>query len=144
MNLEKHSDGVSFKKYYGLWTKNVVGLWWIRWNDTKGRKSRKLAEYVEKEKDSRGMKIPTIEFQRDLINELWAKAGLTKMSDKIAMWMYLTWNYGCYRLSTWYEEKSNSETGSRSRLLCLDDNRWFGWDLSTSFPRASLCMIACN
>lgn len=144
VNLEKHSDKKYLTSYeYNRQTKNEVKLWWMRWDDTKNWDNKELAEYVDKEKSSRKMEIRTVEFRIDLINKLWDSAGLTKMSDKIAMWMYLTWNYGYYWLTMWDDEKSNPKAGSRSTLTCADSSRGFRCDGDVS-NYASLCLIACE
>lgn len=95
INLENHSD----EEYISY--DNEVRVWWMWLDNTKNRANRALAKYVDKQRDTRKMKIPTIEFQRDLLDELWVRAGLTNMSDKIAMWMYLTWNSGHYYIANW-------------------------------------------
>ena len=146
VNLIEHSDKEYLRsdRYnwhpnkYNWQTNNEVTLWWMWWNDTKRRKNRALANYVDEQRNSRWMEIKTVEFQRDLINELWETAGLTEESDKIAMWMYLTWNYGCYWLSMWDSEKSGSQY-SRSRLECNADGRNLGF--YATYESASLCLI---
>ena len=144
VNLIEHSDKEYLQSYEYNWqTNDGVELWWMRWDDTKGRENKKLADYVDEQRNMRWMEIPKIEFQRDLINKLWETAGLTGERDKIAMWMYLTWNYGYYWLSMWDNEHSDSQASSRSSLICRDDYRrfyYFRFDPSS----ASLCLIACS
>lgn len=124
VNLAEHSDDVYLSPFNYNWQKNYeVKLWWMIWDNTGERKNRKLAKYVEKEKDDRKMEIPTVEFQMNLINKLWDYAGLTEESDKIAMWMYLTWNYGFFWLSMWDSEHSKSQENSRPALLSSDTSR---------------------
>ena len=140
VNLREHSDEEYLESYKYNWqTNNGVKLWWMRWDDTKGRENRKLADYVDKQRATRKMEIRTLEFQRDLIYELWETAGLTEESDNIAMWMYLTWNCGFYWLSMWH---SKSQANSRFRLAC-EAYRNFLWSYNDD-RRASLCLIACS
>lgn len=144
VNVAKHSNSEYLTSYkYDRRTKNEVKLSWMRWDDTRQRKNRTLAEYVDKEKKDRKMEIRTVEFQRDLINKLWDSAGLTKMSDKIAMWMYLTWNYGYYWWTMWNHEKSNPKASSRSKLEYYDNYHDFYYNYA-DYDNASLCLIACE
>ena len=143
VNLKAHSDSEYLtSNEYNRQKNDEVKLWWMMWDDTSERKNRELAEYVEEQRNNRDMDIPRIEFQRDLINKLWETAGLTGESDKIAMWMYLTWNYWDYRLSMWDNKKSGSQ-GSRSNLVCSGCNRYFSYDVNDGND-ASLCLIACQ
>ena len=143
INLAVHSDSYYLSSYeYNRQTNNEVELSWMWWDDTAERENKKLAEYIEKQKNNRGMKIPTIELQRNLINKLWKEARLTKESDKIAMWIYLTWNYGCYWLSMWNGKKSNSQADSRSILCSVDDLRRHFNFIDDNRDDASLCLIA--
>jgi len=144
VNVAKHSDKEYLASYKYNWQeKNEVKLWWMRWDDTRQRENRTLADYVDSEKNNRGMEIRTVEFQKNLISKLWDEAGLTDMGDKIAMWMYLTWNYWYYWLTMWNHEKSNPAASSRSGLGCIDGHRDFDY-VSADGDRASLCMIACE
>lgn len=144
VNVAKHSDKKYLTSYKYNWQeKNEVKLWWMRWDDTSQRKNRTLADYVDSEKNKRGIEIKTVEIQKDLISKLWDEAGLTDMGDKIAMWMYLTWNYWYYWWTMWNHEKSNPAGGSRSRLCCLDFGRYF-FCRDDDGNHASLCMIACE
>ena len=142
VNLKAHSDSEYLKSYeYNRQKNDEVKLWWMMWDDTSERENRELAEYVEEQRNNRDMDIPRIEFQRDLINKLWETAGLTGESDKIAMWMYLTWNYWYYRLSMWDNKKSVSQ-GSRSILECNAHYRDFSY--GDDYYYASMCLIACS
>ena len=144
VNVAKHSDIEYLTSYEYNWQKkNEVKLWWMMWDDTRQRENRTLADYVDSEKNNRGMEIRTVEFQKDLISKLWDEAGLTDMGDKIAMWMYLTWNYWYYWWTMWDHEKSDPEGVSRSTLRCRTDSRYFGCFDSDDID-ASLCMIACE
>lgn len=151
VNLERHSDKgyQKLKEYY--WktksevVKNEVYVKWMWWDKIRDRDNKELSEYVNKQRYTREMRIPTIEFQRNLVDELWDKAGLTKMSDKIAMWMYLTWNYGLYYLTIWdyISDKYFPEDMSCS-LNCVgrEDYRFFS--CSSHYYDTSLCLIACE
>lgn len=142
VNVSEHSDSKSLSLFWYNWqTNNEVKLFWMEWDDASKRTNRKLAEYVKEQENNRKMKIPTVEFQRDLINKLWDQAGLTEMKDKIAMWMYLTWNYGYYRLTMWNWEKSDNQARSRSSILCSDVSYCFP---ENCYESASLCLIACE
>lgn len=146
VNLEKHSDSEYLTSCeYNRQTNNEVKLWWMRWDDPLNRDNKPLADYVIEEKSNRGMEIRTVEFQRDLIDKLWDSAELTGMRDKIAMWMYLTWNNGCYRLSMWDFEKSDPQAISRSKLRCSDNDRsFFCIRIRSANISASLCLIVCE
>ena len=145
VNVAKHSD----KEYlishndHNRHIKNEVKLRWMRWDDTKIRENRALANYVDEQRNSRWMEIPKVEFQIDLINKLWDKAGLTEESDKIGMWIYLTWNCGYYWLSMWDDEDSDSQANTRSVLECYVASGCFDYS-RTNDDSASLCLIACS
>ena len=145
VNVAKHSD----KEYlishndHNRHIKNEVKLRWMRWDDTKIRENRALANYVDEQRNSRWMEIPKVEFQMDLINKLWDKAGLTEESDKIGMWIYLTWNCGYYWLSMWDDEDSDSQANTRSVLECYVASGCFDYS-RTNDDSASLCLIACS
>ena len=134
VNLEKHSDVDYLSSYKSnLQTKKEVRLWWMRGDDTRKRKNKKLAKYVEQERQ-KGLKIPSGDSWEKLLKELWANAWLNDESDQVAMLMYLTWMYGFY---------CNTMGGkaSRSGLRCVDYYRWFFF-LSNDDYNASLCLIA--
>lgn len=144
VNLEKHSDSEYLTSCkYNRQTKNEVMLWWMMWDDTKNWDNKTLAEYVDKEKNDRNMEIRTVEFYRDLIDKLWDEAVLTDESDKIAMWMYLTWNYWYYWWTMWDYEKSNPKANSRSALEWPVSDRNFNYG-DYDHDSASLCLIACE
>lgn len=146
VNVAEHSDNgyLTSYEYDQDEIKNQVIIWWMMWDNTKDRENRVLADYVDKQRDTREMEIKTIEFQRDLINKLWAKAGLTKMSDKIAMWMYLTWNYGYYWLSMWNSVQSDPKASSRSRMACFEFSDSRNFTYGNDINIASLCLTACH
>ena len=146
VNVAEHSDNgyLTSYEYDQDEIKNQVIIWWMMWDNTKDRENRVLADYVDKQRDTREMEIKTIEFQRDLINKLWAKAGLTKMSDKIAMWMYLTWNYGYYWLSMWNSVQSDPKASSRSRMACFEFSDSRNFTYGNDINVASLCLTACH
>lgn len=136
VNLTNHSDEEYLTSFNYDWQlKNEVMLWWMWWDDTIKRKNRELAEYVDKEKNNRGMEIRTVEFQKNLINNLWDIAGLRNESDKIAMWMYLTWNYGYYWLTMRWKYRSLGRYYPSSHGHNANDDGSFS---------ASLCLIACE
>lgn len=143
VNLKEHSDSEYLKlpEYNGQ-TKYEIDLKWMLWHDTNKRKNRKLAEYIEKQKNDRNMEIPKITFQKKLIYKLWEMAGLSTMSDKIAMRMYLTWNNGTYRQIVWGGNQSNSHlVFSRTKLNCNTKNRGFH-KIEKMYAR--LWLIACS
>ena len=134
VNLSEHSDTNYLIQHQRDWkTKNEVMLDWMIWDDTNKRGNKSLGEYVGRQKN-RGLKIRTEEYMKNLLNKLWDKAGLTNTSDKIAMWMYLTWNYGVYWLTAWKKKKS-----SRSTIYCEKTLRWFISE--TFYLSARLCLI---
>lgn len=143
VNVANHSDSEYLTSCdYNWQTKREVKLCWMRWDDPRQRKNKKLGKYVEKEKNDRGMEIRTVEFLRDLINKLWDEAGLTEISDKIAMWMYLTWNIWKFWWTMWNNARSNAEEEYlRSCLFCFSNSRWFFYMITFS---ASVCLIACE
>lgn len=134
VNPSEHSDPNYLRQHpYGWKTKNEVELDWMIWDDTNKRENKPLGEYVEGQKN-RGLEIRTEKYMKNLLNKLWDKAGLTNTSDKIAMWMYLTWNFGNYWLTAWKNKKS-----SRSIICCKEDMRWFTSE--TFYLSAGLCLI---
>lgn len=153
VNVAEHSDNnlsLISSDYHlyttnEVYTKNEVKPFDIWDNNTHRWYNRALADYVDKQRDTRGMEIRTYSFRRDLLDELWAKAGVTELSDKIAMWMYLTWNYGIYFL--WFD--GHPYESSFNGLLCGDHNQnafvgCRGRDCIGARFGVSLCLIACN
>lgn len=143
VNVAKHSDEEYLASYKYKWQKkNEVKLWWMIWDKTSNRKNKKLKEYVQA-KEREWFVIKKIEEMKKLLDKLWAAAGLKDESDKIAMWMYLTWNYWYYWCTMWNHEKSNPAGGSRSLLGCGGSSRYFAYDFIDR-SIASLYMIACE
>ena len=143
VNLKEHSDSeYLILEKYNRQTIYEINLSWMLWHDTNKRKNRKLAEYIEKQKNDRNMEIPKITFQKKLIYKLWEMAGLSTMSDKIAMRMYLTWNNGTYRQIVWGGNQSNSHlVFSRTKLDCNTKERGFH-KIEKIYSR--LWLIACS
>ena len=128
VNLAEHS-------HPDYLVENTLESWWMEWDRTTKRKNRDLAEYVDNQSDTRNMKIRTIDFLIDLLNKLWDCAGLTKKSEKIAMWMYLTWNEGDY----YWTMKDDS---NRYILMCTIPYWWCQFDVD-NYP-SKLCLISCK
>ena len=172
VNVETESDGsrlIKFKLWWKTWkildpkldshtddgykstgsyesinkiTRNEVKLWWMMWDDVSKWENKKLAKYVQ-EKQREWLHIAKIEDMKNLLWELGKQANLSSEADQIAMLMYLTWMDWVYWLSMWDDKKSNSKADSRSKLLCIDDLRWFDCN-GDDYYGASLCMIACE
>ena len=139
VNLGRHSDIEYLTSYEYIWQeKDKVYLRWMIWDETSNRKNKKLKEYVQA-KEREWFVIKKIEEMKELLDKLWAAAGLKDESDKIAMWTYLTWNYGDYLLTMWDNKKSDKKLDSRSSLKT--DYCYFSFGYG--FTSASLCLIAC-
>ena len=127
VNLKEHSDeGYTTPNDYNWEIKNEVKLRWMMWDDTSNWENKKLATYIEDQKndENRRLKIPTRELLEKFIDELWKETGLEKdwkdwkkrkkrkkrkekkeRKEWILMGMYLTWNYWMYAL-IWDKSRS--------------------------------------
>lgn len=105
INLEKESDERHIGKWWDMWDE-WPWLWYkvdfhsIPKKDlTTWVNNIKLAEYVYNQMKEKWLSIPDEETQKTILDELWKIADLDEDSEKIAMWMYLTWINWEYWLS---------------------------------------------
>lgn len=154
-NLSNHSDDLykrpvklHYQSEWPIWitNKDVVILESMMWDNVDKWKNQKLKSYV-KQKQKEWLHIPKVEEMRALLWELWNIAWLTKLSDQIAMLMYLTGMRWEYWLSMWYADKSRSKDDYRSMICCEDwMEDWYRsyWTAESPTIDASLCMMAVN
>ena len=134
INIDAHSDDEYKNEEPYKWiTKKTVNLWWMRGNNIKKWKNKKLAKYVE-EQSGKWFQMPSENLYKQILKKLWEEAGLSKESDQIAMLMYLTGMYWCYRWTM-------NNKDSRSSLICLTDYRWLTY-YNINYSYSSLCMIS--
>ena len=111
VDLGKFSDDKYNCEYILDWVrKKVVTLWWIRWDNLKKWKDKKLAKYV-KNQEQKWFNIPTRDLMVKILEDLWKDAGLNRESNQTAMRMYLMGMEWSYRLTMY-------DAISRSHIVC--------------------------
>ena len=128
-------------EYYGWGKKEEEEKLWMAWHNLDEWNDGLLKEYVLQKQEER-FRIPKIEEMKKFLWKLGKKAGLEKLSDQIAMLMYLTGMYWTFWLDSWTDEMSDPDLSSRSIINCeyLERHRGFSfYSLKDDF--AGLFMI---